>query len=323
MRGVADPDVAGLVHGMELHDGGRWFAGVAAVDGELGQIEAVIGEGIARQLASADVGKSAQWKETHSNWLAAPGASQACSAPRGPLSTLKSGPTPCTSAICSTRTSGLLWFTGSFRRTQKALASLRITSGHATKDKVHAQPETEYYAELSQTNRQMLFAILFVASVAAVGGVFGLMNTMFAAIANRAADLAVLRVLGFRRWQIALSLLLESVGLAFVGGVLGCGVALLARRPSSDEFGQQWGSEREDGDAEPGGRADGGDFGTPVRANYGSSGWTDTGLVVPAPVRVQVVKVRVKGWVSLASTYLSRTWTLAMGNLRFLAPGAA
>ena len=45
----------------------------------------------------------------------------------------------------------------------------------------------------------------------AIGGVFGVMNTMFAAISQRTKDIGVLRILGFARWQILVSFLLESL----------------------------------------------------------------------------------------------------------------
>ena len=51
-----------------------------------------------------------------------------------------------------------------------------------------AQPEKEYYAKLSRTNEGFLSATYIVAVVMAVGGVFGVMNTMFAAISQRSRD---------------------------------------------------------------------------------------------------------------------------------------
>jgi ABC-type antimicrobial peptide transport system permease subunit len=47
------------------------------------------------------------------------------------------------------------------------------------------------------------------------------MNTMFAAIAQRTKDIAVLRIMGFEARHILLSFLLEAVLIALVGGGLG------------------------------------------------------------------------------------------------------
>ena len=55
----------------------------------------------------------------------------------------------------------------------------------------------------------------------AIGGVFGVMNTMFAAISQRIKDIGVLRILGFARWQVLASFFLEALILALVGGALG------------------------------------------------------------------------------------------------------
>ena len=81
---------------------------------------------------------------------------------------------------------------------------------------------------MAKTSRQFLYAISFVAIVMAIGGVFGVMNTMFAAISQRIKDIGVLRLLGFARWQILVSLLLESLVIALVGGLLGCALGALA-----------------------------------------------------------------------------------------------
>ena len=61
-----------------------------------------------------------------------------------------------------------------------------------------------------------------------VGGVFGVMNTMFAAISQRINDIGVLRLLGYARWQILFSFLLESLLLALVGGAAGCLLGMAA-----------------------------------------------------------------------------------------------
>jgi putative ABC transport system permease protein len=69
---------------------------------------------------------------------------------------------------------------------------------------------------------------MIVALIMAVGGVFGVMNTMFAAISARTRDIGVLRILGFARWQILMSFFLESLVIALIGGALGCALGSLA-----------------------------------------------------------------------------------------------
>lgn len=62
----------------------------------------------------------------------------------------------------------------------------------------------------------------------AIGGMFGIMNTMFAAIAQRTKDIGVLRIVGFARNQVLISFLLESMVLALVGGLMGCAIGSFA-----------------------------------------------------------------------------------------------
>jgi cell division protein FtsX len=90
------------------------------------------------------------------------------------------------------------------------------------KSALQATTEPEYYSKLSESAEQILSAVFLVASIMAVGGVFGVMNTMFAAIAQRASDIGVLRILGFARWQILASFMLESLAIALAGGLVGC-----------------------------------------------------------------------------------------------------
>jgi putative ABC transport system permease protein len=48
------------------------------------------------------------------------------------------------------------------------------------------------------------------------------MNTMYAIVASRTREIGTLRALGFSRFSILFSFVLESVFLAMVGGALGC-----------------------------------------------------------------------------------------------------
>ena len=90
-----------------------------------------------------------------------------------------------------------------------------------------AYTERAYYANLTSTNDQFRFAIVFVAMVMAIGGILGVMITMFAAVSQRTKDIGVLRLLGYTRWQILGSFLLESLLLSLLGGLLGCALGYL------------------------------------------------------------------------------------------------
>ncbi len=96
------------------------------------------------------------------------------------------------------------------------------------KSAVAPRLETEYFQSLSSTNLQFLVAIIVVTLIMSLGGIFGVMNTMFASVSQRTKDIGVLRLLGYKRWQILVSFLLESLVLAFLGGMAGCALGWLA-----------------------------------------------------------------------------------------------
>lgn len=83
-------------------------------------------------------------------------------------------------------------------------------------------PEKEYYASQTVSARPIQTVGMLVALVMAVGSSFAAMNTMFAAVARRSAEIGTLRVLGFSRGAILFSFFLEALFLCLVGGALGC-----------------------------------------------------------------------------------------------------
>lgn len=91
-----------------------------------------------------------------------------------------------------------------------------------TKARFSPQVETTFFSAMTSTNQQFLIATLFLCGIMSLGGVFGVMNTMFAAISQRTRDIGVLRLVGYKRWQILVSFLFESMALAILGGLLGC-----------------------------------------------------------------------------------------------------
>ena len=87
---------------------------------------------------------------------------------------------------------------------------------------VRVLPESEYYQEQTKNAGPIQFMGGFLAVIMSIGAAFAAMNTMYAAVGARTREIGTLRVLGFRRRDIYLSFLLESVMLALVGGALGC-----------------------------------------------------------------------------------------------------
>ena len=94
-----------------------------------------------------------------------------------------------------------------------------------------------------------------VALIMSLGGIIGVMLVMFAAISQRIKDIGVMRVVGYKRWQILVSFMLESLAIALIGGLLGVvlillinGIATACRgRLDRDEQRQRGAGERQDG----------------------------------------------------------------------------
>jgi putative ABC transport system permease protein len=87
---------------------------------------------------------------------------------------------------------------------------------------LQAVEERQYYEEQAGALAMILRSLAtFVAFVMGVGAVFGAMNTMYAIVAARTREIGTLRALGFSRRSILASFLIESVILAFLGGVIG------------------------------------------------------------------------------------------------------
>lgn len=89
------------------------------------------------------------------------------------------------------------------------------------------QRESEYYDKQSEgTAKFVQFlgqAIVFFFSV---GAMIGAMITMYAAVANRGREIGTLRALGFSRFQVLTSFLLEAFLLALLGGAVGAAASL-------------------------------------------------------------------------------------------------
>ena len=107
-------------------------------------------------------------------------------------------------------------------RDEAAAAALTNRVGDDQRLGLEAERESDYYAKQMSTAEPVRVLGIFVAIIMAVGSCFAAMNTMFAAIASRAREIGVLRLLGFSRFSILSSFMLESLLLSLLGGVLGC-----------------------------------------------------------------------------------------------------
>lgn len=89
--------------------------------------------------------------------------------------------------------------------------------------------QTEYYAQQSTRLTTLIMTLgRLIASLMAIGAIFGALNTMYNSVSNRTREIATLRALGFGRGAVVVSVMLESIVIALLGGALGGAVAYLA-----------------------------------------------------------------------------------------------
>lgn len=86
---------------------------------------------------------------------------------------------------------------------------------------LHVESEREFYATQNQLADQFQTYGMLLASILAIGAVFGGMNTMYAAVARRSREIGVLRALGFLPGNILMSFVAESAMLGLAGAVIG------------------------------------------------------------------------------------------------------
>ncbi len=232
VRAMQDPAVGGMVHGIDLEPGGKWPARAGVQAGPDGKtyVQCVLGAGVAGTLGP-DAGKAALGPgDTFSlgdlDWVV--------------IGVMKAEGTTFGSEVwvqnidLVTKTFGKKgnYTTLALRCDPDTLDASKALAYHLQnrypQQKLKAFSEPEYYQELTKTNDTFLFYIILVAAIMAVGGVFGVMNTMFASIAARIKEVGVLRILGFKRWQILISFMLESLAIALVGGAIGSAFGFLA-----------------------------------------------------------------------------------------------
>jgi putative ABC transport system permease protein len=109
------------------------------------------------------------------------------------------------------------------------------SSFQALKDSLTSDPrlnvdvtrEVDYYAKQSTTMTTLITVLGgLVAAIMAIGAVFGALNTMYSAVAERGREIATMRALGFNAYSVVFSFLVEALLISFIGGVIGCLVVL-------------------------------------------------------------------------------------------------
>jgi ABC-type antimicrobial peptide transport system permease subunit len=125
----------------------------------------------------------------------------------------------------------------SFRRQAYSSVVARLTDAGAfdtLKARLDADPrltldvkrERVFYEEQSQALSKFISYLgLTLSIIFSIGAMIGAMITMYAAVANRVAEIGTLRALGFRRSAVLSAFLIEAVLLGAIGGVFGIAFA--------------------------------------------------------------------------------------------------
>jgi putative ABC transport system permease protein len=120
---------------------------------------------------------------------------------------------------------------------QSVLVVLEPNNGFQTfKDAITTNPqlqvdvstEKEFGAQQSaQISRILKFVAYVVGGIMAIGAIFGALNTMYSAVSTRSREIATLRAIGFGPVPVVISVFVEALMLALIGGAIGAFIAWL------------------------------------------------------------------------------------------------
>jgi putative ABC transport system permease protein len=109
-----------------------------------------------------------------------------------------------------------------------ALDQLKAGIASDPRLKLEAKTTSDYYRAQSEGLTKVINVIgITIAVIMGIGAIFGALNTMYAAVATRAREIATLRAIGFRGVPVVVSVLLETMLLALLGGAIGGLIAWL------------------------------------------------------------------------------------------------
>ncbi len=86
---------------------------------------------------------------------------------------------------------------------------------------VSAKTEPEYYEQMQRVSTAFVYLGNLIGALLGLGAVVAGANTMYATMSRRIREMGTLRALGFGRWRVGASLLLESGLVSLLGGAIG------------------------------------------------------------------------------------------------------
>jgi len=86
---------------------------------------------------------------------------------------------------------------------------------------VSARTEPDYFARLERASTAFVYLGNLIGALLGLGAVVAGANTLYATMSQRIREMGTLRALGFGRWRVGATLLLESALISLLGGALG------------------------------------------------------------------------------------------------------
>ena len=107
-------------------------------------------------------------------------------------------------------------------------AMTRFKDSLTTDPRLQAKAETlkQYFAAQSEGLTKLINILGYaVGLIMGIGAIFGALNTMYAAISSRTIEIATLRAIGFGALPVVISVMIEALLLALIGGLVGAFLA--------------------------------------------------------------------------------------------------
>ncbi len=108
------------------------------------------------------------------------------------------------------------------RLTEEANADAAIAEIKGPAIQLEGRTEGAYWDQQSSNIRTYLMITRMLVAVMSLAAICSIANTMFAMVAGRGREIAMLRTIGYSRRQILTGFVMEAVLLTLMGGIVGC-----------------------------------------------------------------------------------------------------
>ena len=183
---------------------------------ETGKRELIVGRGVTRQFDGARIGESLRMRG--SDWTV--------------VGVFESGDANESELWCDAEVAQTTFNRQGFSSVRvllddpKALTAYKDALTADPRLTVDVQSEQDYYSGQTKQFRATIgFLAGVVTFIMALGAIFAALNTMYAAVAARSREIATLRAIGFGGVPVVLSVMVEALVLALIGGIVGALIA--------------------------------------------------------------------------------------------------